>query len=357
MLSLLVGRDSLRAVLDKVGVDRFMDRTIRELTAALARFDPQATVLQPRAGFVFESPRPGVFEWMPVMQVGESILVKLVSYLPQNPGRHGLPTILATMALFDYRTGQLLAVTDGALPTSVRTGAASAVASRVLADPDSRTLGLVGCGAQAVTQLHALSRVFALERVLAYDTDPAALQSFAGRVSFVSVEVVPATLEEVEAGSDIICTATTVVPGAGPVIGSRRLRPSVHINAVGSDLPGKTELPLELLKRSLVCCDFVEQALHEGEAQQLTRGELGPSLPELVKHPEAVRDWRGRPTVFDSTGFALEDYIVTKVLLDYAEELGLGERVQIESHPPDPKDPYSALALKALSDPVTTVHD
>lgn len=332
----------------RVGVDRFMDDTIAELTLALRNFDPQTMQILPRTGFVMQKPRLGVFEWMPVMKVAESVLMKLVSYNPGNPDGDALPTILATIALFDAQTGHLMAITDGLVPTAVRTGAASAVASRILAAPESRTLGLVGCGAQAVTQLHALSRVFPLERVLVYDTDPNAAKSFRTRAAFVPIEIVPAPLEQVEEEAEILCTVTSVAPGEGPVILGQGLRPSCHINAIGSDLPGKTELPLALLKRSLVCCDYVEQALREGEAQQLSPEDLGPSLAELVQHPETVRENRDRPTVFDSTGYALEDFFVTKVLLRYAEELGLTQTFEIEAIPPDPRNPYSCLPAEAL---------
>jgi ornithine cyclodeaminase/alanine dehydrogenase-like protein (mu-crystallin family) len=348
MYSTVVGKESLRAILTQVGVDRFMDETIDELTAALRQFDPRRTELLPRAGFAYQTPRPGVFEWMPIMQVAKSVLVKLVAYNPQNPDRGRLPTIMATLALFDAQTGHLTALTDGLVPTAVRTGAASAVASRILASPDSRTLGLVGCGAQAVTQLHALSRVFPLEQVLVYDVDPLAAESFLQRAAFVPVGIKSVSLAQLEENADIICTATSVAVGAGPVIVGDRLRACVHINAIGSDLPGKTELPLQLLRRSLVCCDYRAQALVEGEAQQLSPDDLGPSLVELVQNPACVRPDRSRPTVFDSTGYALEDLVVLKVLLRHAEALGLGQRLEIEAIPPDPKNPYSCLGMEHL---------
>lgn len=349
MCSIVISKASLCTVLNIVGMDRFMDETIDELSTALRCFDPREMVLKPRAGFTYQKPALGVFEWMPVMKMGETILVKLVSYNPENPTRVSLPTILATMALFDAQTGQLIAITDGLVPTAVRTGAASAVASRILADPDSRTLGLVGCGAQAVTQLHALSRVFPLKRVLIYDTDPATMRSFPTRAAFVPVEIQAVTLERLEAEADIICTATSVAPGKGPVISGEKLKSSIHINAIGSDLPGKTELPLAHLKRSLVCCDFIEQALVEGEAQQLSREQLGPCLSELVKNAEEWHPNRERSTVFDSTGYAIEDFVVTQVLLRHAQRLGLGEKLEIEAIPPDPKNPYSNLAAAPLS--------
>jgi ornithine cyclodeaminase/alanine dehydrogenase-like protein (mu-crystallin family) len=201
-----------------------------------------------------------------------------------------------------------------------------------------------------VTQLHALSRVFQLERVLIYDTDPAATASFAERASFIPITIEAVSLDTLEANSDIICTATTVEVGQGPVIQGNNLKPGIHINAVGSDLPGKTELPLHLLQRSLVCPDFPEQALREGECQQLAQGApLGPSFFDLVKNQSDYRKFQGQSTVFDSTGFALEDLVVFRLLHRHALAMGLGQRIELEATPSDPKNPYSCLAPCTLA--------
>ncbi|AEI63743.1 ornithine cyclodeaminase [Corallococcus macrosporus] len=332
----------LRRLVGAVGVDTLMDEVIRDLVDAFRGFDAERVDVRKREGFALEHPgKTGVLEWMPVMRRGETVTIKVVGYNPDNPAAHGLPTIIATNSVYDCRTGHLLAVADGVFATALRTGAASAVASQVLARPDSRVLGLVGCGAQAVTQLHALSRVFPLARVLVFDTDKDVERSFAQRVSFLGLDVRRASLEELEAQSDIICTATSVAVGAGPVITGRGLQPHVHINAVGSDLPGKTELPLRFLEDSLVCPDFLPQAVVEGECQQLPRERIGPELVTLVKAPEQYADWRGRRTVFDSTGLALEDQVVTETLLRHARRLGLGTRVNLESLTDDVMDPYA----------------
>jgi L-lysine cyclodeaminase len=121
------------------------------------------------------------------------------------------------------------------------------------------------------------------------------------------------------------------------------MKPSVHVNAVGSDLPGKTELPLALLQRSLVCPDLRVQAVVEGECQQLVDAEIGPELHEVVQQPERFADWRSRSTVFDSTGFALEDQVVTELLLGHAQRLGIGTRLSLEMLSGDALDPYSAV--------------
>ncbi|WP_232293375.1 ornithine cyclodeaminase family protein [Stigmatella aurantiaca] len=344
----VLGEQELRRLVGIVGLHALMDETIAALGRTVTEFDPSHTELRKRDGFQYQHPHPGVLEWMPVMKVGRQVVVKLVGYNPANVEGLGLPTILSSISLYDVNTGHLRALCDGTFPTALRTGAASAVASRLLARPDSEVLGLVGCGAQAVTQAHALSRLFPLKRVLVYDRRPETARGFARRVDFLGLEVEAVRLEDVEREADILCTATSVEVGAGPVLSGTRLKSHVHINAVGSDLPGKTELPLEFLRRAVVCPDYLPQALVEGECQQLQPGDIGPTLFELARDPTQGRQYHGRPTVFDSTGFALEDQVVLEVLLEHAQSLGIGRTFQLESLADDPRDPYSFLRPEGL---------
>ncbi|MEU9129822.1 ornithine cyclodeaminase family protein [Kitasatospora sp. NPDC048540] len=339
-------------VVERVGRDAVMDRVIDRLAEGLAEVGRGRRALSPqRGGFVRAEPVPGIWEWMPHREPGDSITLKTVGYSPGNPGRFGLPTILGTVARFDDTTGSLTALIDGVLLTAIRTGAASAVASRLLAAPDSRVVGLIGAGAQAVTQLHALTRVFPVERVLVHDTDPVHAASLADRVAFLGLDVRVAVPELIAASADIICTATTVAVDGPPVLPAHAAtRPHLHVNAIGADLVGKTELPVDLLRRAYVSPDHPEQARHEGECQRLAEDEIGLSLGELCADPSLARDLRGRPTVFDSTGFALEDHLAMEVLLEMAAEHDLGLRLQIEHHPADALDPYALTPAAVAAD-------
>jgi ornithine cyclodeaminase/alanine dehydrogenase-like protein (mu-crystallin family) len=320
-----------------------MDLMTDRLSEALAG-SAQGTGNTPtRDGFRRCHAESGALEWMPHHEPGRAVTIKTVAYTPGNPGSLGLPTVLGTVARYDDATGHLVAISDGVLLTAIRTGAASAVASRLLAIPGARVLGLIGAGAQAVTQLHALSRVFPLERVLVHDIDPHHAASFAHRAAFTGLPVEVAGVPEIEAAADIICTATTVPIGAGPVLAGDSLRPHVHINAVGADLPGKVELPLHVLRRALVCPDHVGQSCREGECQQLGGHELGPDLPTICARPELAHQNRWRTTVFDSTGFALEDHVALDLILELAIRAGLGQRVELECIPGDALDPYGSV--------------
>jgi L-lysine cyclodeaminase len=278
---------------------------------------------------------------MPHHDPGDSVTIKIVAYTPDNARRFALPTIIGTVARFDEASGRLLALADAVLLTALRTGAASAITSRILARPDSRVMGLVGAGAQAVTQLHALTRVLPIRSALVWDTDPGRAASFATRVAFLGIEVEIAEPARIAAESDIISTATSVAVGEGPVLPDLGLKEHLHINAVGSDLVGKTELPRTVVERALVCPDHPEQARVEGEAQQIPGRRLGPRLTELCADPGSFAGHRDRLTVFDSTGYALEDHLCLDVLLEAAIELGLGTQIRIECHPAVAVDPYS----------------
>jgi ornithine cyclodeaminase/alanine dehydrogenase-like protein (mu-crystallin family) len=342
MQSLVLSQRDLAPLIEDLSMDRLMDEVIEELERAFVEHAAGRFRLVQRKGFVYAEPDPGVLEWMPILS-GHRALVKIVSYNPHNPTKNFLPTIISTILVYDTRSGHLDAVLDGTFATALRTGAASAVATRALAWPESSIVGLVGCGTQAVTQLHALSRVLLIKRVLIYDTDTEAMSTFPSRVSFLGLDVYASRLSEVEGNSDVICTATSVQAGAGPVLQDRSLKPWLHVNAVGSDLPGKIELPLSLLLRSLVIPDFPLQAAEEGECQQLGKDEVGPSISTVLADPQKFEAARWRQTVFDSTGFAVEDLVVTDILLRHAKRIGLGNQVWIEASQIDPKDPYSMV--------------
>lgn len=235
---------------------------------------------------------------------------------------------------------------DSTFTTAIRTAAASAIASRALARNDSSILGLIGCGAQAISQLHALSRVMPLEKVLLFDTDLDVSQSFVKRAAALglsNIEIKIAPLTELVRRADIICTTTSVDIGQGPVFNDHMLQPHVHINAVGSDFPGKIEVPVSVLKRSLVCPDFLQQAMLEGECQQLAADVIGPDIARLVQQGTEYEKYQNQTTVFDSTGWALEDFVMNNLVEKYASELNCGTEVQMTTAAQDCKDPYRFL--------------
>ncbi len=343
--TLVLSSEDVQEIVRKKGLDEVMDALIERLTAAVSSFNPDKTDIPARSGFNYESPKVGLIEWMPLYNKGKDVVIKVVGYHPENPAKEGLPTIVSTVSSYDTSTGHLKGIIDGVLPTALRTGASSALASRLLARPDASILGLIGCGAQSITQLHALSRVFNIKKVLIYDIDENTIKSFdTRRLSFLpDVDIVAASIGDILENSDIICTATSIDVGAGPLFNGQATKPHLHINAVGSDFPGKIEIPVEHLRKSFVCPDFLSQAVIEGECQQLQKHEIGADWVVISKTPSQYKHVKDKLSVFDSTGWALEDQVVMDLFLEYAQELELGQYIQIESMSEDAKNPYAFL--------------
>lgn len=349
MRTMLIAAADLRRIVAEVGIDPLMDQLIDRLARAFATFDPAVTDTPARSGFVYQEPASGLLEWMPCHD-RDAVVVKMVGYHPDSPAVRSLPTILSTVSRYDTETGHLVALADATFLTALRTGAASAVASRALARPASSTLGLVGAGAQAVSQLHAIGRVLPIDRVLVHDVDAAATASLARRVAVFAdgdLRIEAATTERIVAESDVLCTGTSVAVGAGPVIPAVDHRPWLHVNAVGSDFPGKFEIPRSMLERGFVVVDSLAQARVEGECQQLEDLSQVAGIADLCRDPATHGDRREQLTIFDSTGWALEDRVALDLVLEHASHLGLGMEVELESITDDPRHPYEFLAAPA----------
>lgn len=340
--TLVLSRSDVQQIVQQHGLNAIMDTLIDRLENAITAYNPEQTSIPVRSGFNYREPNLGLVEWMPLYEKGEEVVIKLVGYHPNNPSLFDLPTIVSTLSAYDTTTGHLTGLMDGVLLTALRTGAASAVASKFMANPQSETLGLIGCGSQAVTQLHALSRLFPLTRVLYYDTDAANQRSFEARCSVLNLNIAfeAAPQEQVVREADILCTATSIDPGAGPLFEGIETKPHLHINAVGSDFPGKVEVPLELLEQSFVCPDFLAQALKEGECQRLDSKYIGPELEAVVKQPANFEHVKAQRSVFDSTGWPLEDKVAMDYFMEVARSLGLGREMEIETMTGDALNPY-----------------
>ncbi|MGB3802274.1 MAG: hypothetical protein WA952_20800 [Lewinella sp.] len=359
--TLVLTRSVVEQTLSHYGLDGVMRRLVKRLEAAMANHDAERTVTPTRSGFHYERPHTGLIEWMPIHERGRDVTIKVVGYHPQNPSAYGLPTIVSTISAYDTATGHLSCIMDGVLPTAMRTAAASVIASRHFAAPNSRTLGLIGCGAQAVAHVHALSLYYGFDRILIHDVDKTATDSLAERCrrfdTIAEIEI--ATPAEILKSADILLTATSIDVGAGPLFDGLAHRSHLHVNAIGSDFPGKTELPLSLLQRAFVCPDFRPQAVIEGECQQLDEKYIGDDIVAVCKNPVAYHYLREKLTVYDSTGWSLQDQVVLRLFAELAAELGLGEYLEIENMSGDATNPYDFLnqeSLEPLERIATKVH-
>jgi len=274
----------------------------------LQSYHPDEVKIPMRSGFNYEKPVTGLIEWMPLYHKGNDVVIKVVGYHPDNPSKRNLPTIISSISAYCTKTGHLKGIIDGVLPTA----------------------------------LHALSRVFDFEKILIFDTDKFAINSFTERTSSLQLNapIEMSNITKIIEQSDVVCTATSIGVGEGPLFNGTISQPHLHINAVGADFPGKVEIPLSFLQESFVCPDFKLQALVEGECQRLDEKYIGPDWVQVIQNQQDYTKYQNKKTVFDSTGWALEDWVVTDLFMEYAVELGLGTEVELESISEDAKSPY-----------------
>ncbi|HII06068.1 MAG TPA: alanine dehydrogenase [Methanotrichaceae archaeon] len=256
--------------------------------------------------------------------------VKVVNVHPANPGQ-GLPTVMAVMILNSPKTGAPLAMMGATHLTSMRTGAAGAVAAKYLARKNSRVAGIVGAGAQARTQLLGLAKLFSIEKVLVADLSLDRCKALEKDCrSFLDVEYDISTDVKDACDSDILVTTT---PSRKPLVKDEWISEGTHINAIGADAKGKEELEPGLLHRSKVVVDDMAQASHSGEVNvPLTNGLLAPEgiyaqIGEIVAGKVAGRVSDEEITIFDSTGLAIQDVATATKVHQKAVEKGIGTKL------------------------------
>lgn len=253
---------------------------------------------------------------------------------PGNPRRHGLPAIQGVIVLCDGSNGYPLAVMDSSEVTLSRTAAATAVAAKRLARPDSHVVTICGCGRQGRAQLRALARVLPLERAYAFDVEVAAASAFAVELSAeLGIDVTPAA-DHAEAvrNSDVCVTCT---PSHRAFLRREHVRPGTFVAAVGADSPEKQELAAELTGAATLVVDVLDQCASIGElhhaldAGVMTREDVHAELADVVSGRKAGRQSVHEITIFDSTGTALEDVAAAAAVYEKAVAAGIGLRVAL----------------------------
>jgi alanine dehydrogenase len=275
----------------------------------------------------------GQFLFMPAYLSGlKQSGTKIVSVFPENASK-GKPTIFATYLLSDPTSGELLALMEASLLTGIRTGGASALATRYLARESAKVLGIIGTGFQAGFQVKAIQAVRPIEDVWAYDVDQKKLKDFCDALDPL-ITVHPATdVTEVARHSDILVTATT---SKAPVFSGKDLRRGTHINAIGAFLPTMREVDEETIRQATIVVDTFEGCLaeagdllipiHEGK---LKKESIYADLGDLVTGRKRGRKISEEVTLFKSVGFAMEDLVVAQRAYQKATQEGKGQRVEI----------------------------
>jgi ornithine cyclodeaminase len=286
--------------------------------------------------------RDGVIELMPTSD-GELYAFKYVNGHPANT-RDGLLTVTAFGVLADVRTGYPLLLSEMTIATALRTAATSALAAKYLARKDSRVMALIGLGAQAEFQALAFKAVLGIHELRVFDVDAAATRKFAANLDGYGFSIVATdSVADAVRGADIVTTATAAKSRAA-VITPDMIAEGVHYNAIGGDCPGKTEIDREALALTRIFVEFPPQTRIEGEIQQLAADWPVTELWRVIAGAAPGRLTARDATLFDSVGFAIEDYATLRYLRDLMNAGGVDRTLDLVPHLDDPKDLFGLIA-------------
>ena len=284
----------------------------------------------------------GVIELMPTSD-GELYGFKYVNGHPDNPAR-GFQTVTAFGALAEVHNGYPVFLAEMTLLTALRTAATSAVAARALARADSRRLALIGAGSQSEFQALAMRSALGIDQVAVWDTDPAAMAKLARNLTPLGFDVRVATsARDAVRGADVVTTCTADKARAH-VLEDGWLEPGTHVNAIGGDCPGKTELDPAILLGADVFIEFEPQTRIEGEIQALPADSPVTPLWEVLTGRAPGRTSAEQVTVFDSVGFAIEDFSGLRYVRDAVRGTPYVSTIDLVAEPEDPKDLFGMVS-------------
>ena len=340
-----IGIERVRELVNRLGTARFIEELAGEIESDYLRW--REFEKSPR--HATHSP-VGVIELMPASD-GQLYAFKYVNGHPKNTSV-GLLTVTAFGVLSDVVTGYPLLLSELTLTTALRTAATSALAARRMARPDSRVMALIGNGCQSEFQAIAFHHMLGIQEIRLFDTDPAATQKLernltALRLNGLRVIRCTSTAAAVQ-GADIVTTVTADKRNA-VILAPSMIVPGMHLNAVGGDCPGKTELHPDILRRPdiRVVVEFEPQSRIEGEVQQMEPDYPVAELTDVLAGRRSARANEREVTLFDSVGFALEDFSALRYLRRVHQEMrGMQQQIDLVPDLENPKDLYSLLAAR-----------
>jgi len=331
-----LGARHIGRIVEEIGLRRFWFRLHDYLREDFERWES----LEKSPRLVSHS-KKGVIELMPTTD-GETYSFKFVNGHPGN-ALLGLQTVAAFGVLADVESGYPRLLADMTLATALRTAATSALAARHLARPESRTMALIGLGAQSEFQACAFQSLLGVDRLRIFDIDQSAAAKFERNMAGRGVSIVRvASAQEAALGADIVTTLTADKKMA-TILSDSMIGAGTHLNAVGGDCPGKTELAKDILLRSQIFVEYAPQTRVEGEIQQLGADHPVTELWEVITGRKPGRASAASITLFDSVGFAIEDFSMLRLLDDLAGETGVGDEIDLIAAPANPKDLFALL--------------
>lgn len=331
-----VSVDHMMKLVLKIGIDTFL----REL-ADVVEEDFRRWESFDKTPRIASHSTDGVIELMPTSD-GTLYGFKYVNGHPKNT-RQGRQTVTAFGVLSDVGNGYPMLLSEMTILTALRTAATSAVAAKHLARKNTRTKAIIGNGAQSEFQARAFKAILGIDQLRLYDIDPSASEKCRRNLAGQGFDIVICTSsQEAVEGADIITTVTADKQYA-TILSDNMVGPGVHINAVGGDCPGKTELHKDILLRSDIFVEYPPQTRIEGEIQQLPEDYPVKELWQVMTGAIEGRVSDRQITLFDSVGFATEDFSALRYVRSKLHDTGLFAELDLLADPDDPRDLFGML--------------
>jgi alanine dehydrogenase len=263
-------------------------------------------------------------------ELNESISVKIASGFYDNGKANDLPTLIGTILLYDGKTGAPLCIMDGSLITGIRTGAAGAISSKLLARKDAKTAAVFGGGTQARMQIYALCQVRDIREVRVYSEYQQELAKYKEDVeaNTKAVVILCSTPEEAMKGADIAISTT---PSKKYFVDKSLVKPGMHIVAVGADMAGKNEWDPEVFNGAKIVNDSIPQCVSRGETRNaiisgvIRESDVYAEIGELLAGEKPLRESEDEITIFDTTGMGIQDNVTAVMVYETAKKKGLGQ--------------------------------
>ena len=332
-----VSVDNMMALVNYIGLEKFIIELATEIEADFKRWS-----LFDKTPRVASHSDVGVIELMPTSD-GEIYGFKYVNGHPKNT-KEGLQTVAAFGLLADVQTGYPKILSEMTILTALRTAATSALVAKYLAPRNSNIMAMIGNGAQSEFQCIAFKAICGIDKVRLFDTDKYATEKAFLNLSNYELEVVKCkSSQEAILNADIITTCTADKQLA-TILTDNMVGTGIHINAIGGDCPGKTELHKDILLRSKIFVEYPPQTRAEGEIQQLEKDHPVTEIWQVMTGKSDGRTDDSQITLFDSVGFAIEDFSALKFILRIIQNTNFHEQLDMLADPNDPKDLFGMLS-------------
>ena len=336
-----VGVDQMAALVAKIGVESFIVGLVDYLEADYRRW----ATFEKSPRYAAHSPE-GVIELMPTNDE-VNFGFKYVNGHPKNM-KNGLQTVVAFGVFSDVDTGYPIMLSEMTLLTALRTAATAAMVAKRLAPAQATTLALIGNGAQSEFQALALKAVLGIKTVRLYDIDPAATEKCVTNLTDKGLQIVVCgSAEEAVQGAQIVTTCTADKKSA-TILTDNMIGAGVHINAIGGDCPGKTEIHADILRRSDIFVEYAPQTRIEGDIQQLDDDHPVTEFWEVLTGGMPGRVSDQQTTLFDGVGFAIEDFSALRFVFDQLGEMEDVPTLDLLADPSDPRNLFGMTQTNTL---------